>query len=62
MKKSREALSRKLGIAFGKGVDEDTLEIAEEILLASDLGWELTEIVLKRFREEFKLNSESDWK
>ncbi|MCK5036691.1 MAG: signal recognition particle-docking protein FtsY [Candidatus Sabulitectum sp.] len=62
LKKSREALSRKLGIAFGKGVDEDTLEIAEEILLASDLGWELTEIVLKRFREEFKLNSESDWK
>jgi len=62
LKKSREALSRKLGIVFGQGVDEDTLETAEEILLASDLGWELTEIVLKRFREEFKLNSESDWK
>ena len=62
LKKSRDALSRKLGLVFGQGVDEDTLEIAEEILLASDLGWELTEQVLERFRKEFKLNRDSNWK
>ena len=62
LKKSRDALNRKLGLIFGEGVDEDTLELAEEILLASDLGWELTELVLKRFREEFKLNRDSSWK
>lgn len=62
LKKSRNALSRKLGMVFGQGVDEDTLGSAEEILLASDLGWELTELVLERFRKEFKLNSNSNWK
>lgn len=36
LKKSRFALSRKLGEVFGKGLDENTLELAEEILLASD--------------------------
>ncbi len=62
LKKSRDALNRKLGLVFGEGVDENTLELAEEILLASDLGWELTELVLERFRKEFKLNRESSWK
>lgn len=62
LQKSRNALSRKLGIVFGQGVDEETFEVAEEILLASDLGWELTELVLKKFREEFKLDSNSSWK
>lgn len=62
LKKSRNALSRKLAVVFGQGVDEDTLELAEEILLASDLGWELTELVLEQFRKEYKLNSDSNWK
>ncbi len=62
LKKSRFALSRKLGEVFGKGLDENTLELAEEILLASDLGWELTELVLDRFNKEFKINSDSQWK
>ncbi len=62
LKKSRDALNRKLGLVFGEGVDENTLELAEEILLASDLGWELTELVLERFRKEFKLNRDSSWK
>ncbi|MCK5132303.1 MAG: signal recognition particle-docking protein FtsY [Candidatus Sabulitectum sp.] len=62
LKKSRNALSRKLAVVFGQGVDENTLEFAEEILLASDLGWELTELVLEQFRKEYKLNSDSNWK
>jgi len=52
LKKSRDALSRKLGSVFQTGVDRETLEEAEEILLGSDLGWELTELVLDRFRKE----------
>lgn len=62
LKKSRNALSEKLGMVFVQGVDENTLELAEEILLGSDLGWELTELVLERFRKEFKLNRESSWR
>lgn len=62
LKKSRDALSRKLGTVFNSGVDEQTLETAEEILLGSDLGWELTEIVLDRFRTEFLLNPDRGWR
>ena len=62
LKKSRNALSNKLGAIFAPGVDDDTLDLAEEILLASDLGWELTELVLDRFRAEFKLNREMNWR
>jgi fused signal recognition particle receptor len=62
LKKSRDALSQRLSIVFRPGVDENTLELAEEILLASDLGWELTELVLARFRKEFKLNTDKGWR
>jgi len=47
LKRSREALAGGLGRIFGSGpMDQETLDEAEEILLASDLGWELTEKVL----------------
>ena len=62
LKKSRDALSRRLGTVFLPGIDEETLENAEEILLGSDLGWELTEEVLERFRGEFKAGSQSQWR
>ncbi len=62
LKKSRNALSEKLGMVFVKGIDEDTMELAEEILLAGDIGWELTELVLGQFRKEFKLNRDSSWR
>jgi fused signal recognition particle receptor len=62
LKKSRDALSRKLVLVFGHGVDENTLEAAEEVLLTADLGWELTELVLDRFRDEYKLNGDAGWK
>jgi fused signal recognition particle receptor len=62
LKKSRDALSRKLGSIFGAGVDEGTLERAEEILLEGDLGWELTEEVLQRFRREYSATGEPGWR
>lgn len=61
LKKSRDALSKKLGSVFRTGVDQETLEEAEEVLLSSDLGWELTELVLDRFRKE-SMNSDSSWR
>jgi fused signal recognition particle receptor len=62
LKKSRDALSRKLVVVFKQGVDEVTLEAAEEVLLGSDLGWELTELVLVKFREQYKFGSDTDWR
>jgi len=62
IKKSRDALTRKLGTAFSTAADGKTLDAAEEILLASDLGWELTELVLDRFREDLRRNGASGWK
>lgn len=61
LKKSRNALGRKLGLLFKPGLDEETIEEAEEILLGSDLGWELTEMVLERFREA-ALAEDGDWR
>ncbi len=62
LKKSRDALSRKLGTVFRPGVDGDTLETAEDILLGSDLGWELTEMVLDRFRTEYRAGGDRGWR
>ena len=43
LKRSREALAGRLSQLFSSGsIDEGVLEDAEEILLGSDLGWELT--------------------
>ncbi|MBN2609470.1 MAG: signal recognition particle-docking protein FtsY [Candidatus Fermentibacteraceae bacterium] len=48
LKKSSEALAGRLaGIFGGTVINEDQLKQAEEVLLGSDLGWELTERVLE---------------
>lgn len=62
LKKSRDVFSRKLNSVFRPGVDTDTLEEAEEVLLGSDLGWELTEYVLERFKTECKLKGNTGWR
>ncbi len=47
LRRSSDALAGKLGQIFAGGrIDDADLEAAEEILLASDLGWELTEKVI----------------
>lgn len=60
--KSRDALTRKLAAVFKQGVDEATIETAEEILLGSDLGWELTELILERFRAGYRQDSDRGWR
>lgn len=62
LRKSREALSGRLGRLFSAGVDDDVLEEAEEVLLESDLGWELTEQVLDSLRKELRRGREPDWR
>ena len=47
LRRSREALAGRLSQLFSSGsIDESVLEEAEEILLGSDLGWELTEKII----------------
>ena len=62
LKKSRNALSNKLSAVFSTKIDSDTIDTAEEILLSSDLGWELTEEVLEKFQNEFKKNDTTNWR
>jgi fused signal recognition particle receptor len=48
LKKTREALGNGLSRVLGAPrMDEDALEEAEELLLGSDLGWELTETIIE---------------
>lgn len=48
LKKSREALAGKLASLFGKGApDPADMAMLEEALLEADLGWKLTEKVMK---------------
>lgn len=48
LKRSSDVLTGKLGRIFADNrIDEADLEAAEEILLASDLGWELSEKVIE---------------
>jgi fused signal recognition particle receptor len=62
LKKSRNALAGKLETLFAPGISRETLEEAEEILLGSDLGWELTEKVIDRLRSEASRNRNTDWR
>lgn len=62
LRRSREALSGRLSLLFGKDIiDEGSLEEAEEILLASDLGWELTEKVIDELPRSLRKSS-SGWR
>jgi len=62
LKKSRGALAGKLGKLFGTGrVDDEVMEEAEGVLLAADLGWELTESVLEKLPGRVR-KADGDWK
>ncbi|MCK4504390.1 MAG: signal recognition particle-docking protein FtsY [Candidatus Aegiribacteria sp.] len=62
LRRSREALAGKLSQLFSSGsIDEDVLEEAEEILLGSDLGWELTEKILLELPGRIKKSGQG-WK
>ncbi len=62
LRRSREALAGKLSQLFSSGsIDEGVLEEAEEILLGSDLGWELTEKILLELPGRIKKSGQG-WK
>ncbi|MBD3278421.1 MAG: signal recognition particle-docking protein FtsY [Candidatus Aegiribacteria sp.] len=62
LKKSSRKLTGSLGALFGGSpLSEDELEEAEEILLGSDLGWELTEKVIDDLPSRMR-KSGKDWK
>jgi len=66
LRKTRDIFAGRLGRVLGQGVlDEDALEKAEEILLTSDLGWELTEKIIEKlpgkFTEENVFGKNAEW-
>ena len=52
--KTKNALFGGLGNLFRRGIDEDTLEELEEILICSDVGYNATEEIINQLRERTK--------
>jgi len=52
--KSKKSFFSSIASLFRRGVDEDTLEELEEILISADVGFESTEIIIDRLREKTK--------
>jgi fused signal recognition particle receptor len=62
LRKSSDALAGKLDRLFGgESIEDADLEEAEEILLGSDLGWELTERIIDELPGKVR-ESELSWK
>ena len=67
LQRTRNAFAGRLGKILGQGIlDDDYLEEAEEILLTSDLGWELTEKIIeelpRKFTEKNVFGKSADWR
>ena len=58
--KSRNSFFGRIKSLFTRGVDEDTLEELEEMLICADVGFEATEEILDRLREYTKENKIKD--
>ena len=58
--KSRHSFFGKIKSLFTRGIDEDTLEELEEILICADVGYEATEKILDKLREYTKENKIKD--
>ena len=54
--KSRNSFFGKIKSLFTRGIDEDTLEELEEMLICADVGYEATEEILDKLREYTKEN------
>ena len=52
--KTKNALFGGLNSLFHRGIDEDTLEELEEILICSDVGYNATESIIEQLRERTK--------
>lgn len=49
--KSKKSFFSSIAGLFRRGLDEDTLEELEEILISADVGFETTEMIIERLRE-----------
>ncbi|MBQ7364957.1 MAG: signal recognition particle-docking protein FtsY [Clostridia bacterium] len=58
--KSRNSFFGKIKSLFTRGVDEDTLEELEEMLICADVGYEATEAILDKLRDYTKENKIKD--
>ena len=58
--KSRNSFFGRIKSLFTRGVDEDTLEELEDMLICADVGFEATEEILDRLREYTKENKIKD--
>ena len=58
--KSRNSFFGKIKSIFTRGIDEDTLEELEEMLICADVGYEATEEILDKLREYTKENKIKD--
>lgn len=58
--KSRNSFFGKIKSLFTRGIDEDTLEELEEMLICADVGYESTEEILDKLREYTKENKIKD--
>lgn len=52
--KTRNAMFGGIGNIFKRGIDEDTFEELEELLICADVGYESTEMILDKLRERIK--------
>ena len=52
--KTKNAMFGGIGNIFNRGIDEDTFDELEELLICADVGYESTEMILDRLRERIK--------
>ena len=52
--KSKNSFFSNISSIFRRGIDEDTLEELEEILICADVGYESTEAIIEKLREKAK--------
>jgi fused signal recognition particle receptor len=60
LRKTKNALFGGLGTLFRRGIDEDTLEELEELLICADVGYTATEEIIERLRERTKEEKAKD--
>jgi fused signal recognition particle receptor len=58
--KSKDSFFGKIASLFSRGIDEETLEGLEEILITADVGYETTEEILDTLRLKMKENKLKD--
>lgn len=60
LRKTKTALFGGMSSLFRRGIDEDTLEELEELLICADVGFNATETIIERLRERAKEEKAKD--